>query len=294
MIKQTIVISTPRRLSLRNHLLVIAGADGEEPITRPVANIGILILEDTVTTVTLPLLNALAAANVMVVICDGKHCPATIVTPLEGNTTQSEVLRAQCQMTLPQLKQAWKQIITAKIANQKRVLDLCGLDGDILSPHVRNVLSGDTTNREGVAARLYWTEMFDEAFVRDHEGDGINALLNYGYAILRAATIRALIGSGVSPAFGIFHRNRYNAFPLADDVMEPFRPFVDIVVYELWKQGQAIVNKKTKSRLLKVLTCDVLCGDVMRPLMLALSSTTASLSSYILRKSQVLTLPQIP
>lgn len=146
MIKQTIVISTPRRLSLRNHLLVIAGADGEEPITRPVANIGILILEDTVTTVTLPLLNALAAANVMVVICDGKHCPATIVTPLEGNTTQSEVLRAQCQMTLPQLKQAWKQIITAKIANQKRVLDLCGLDGDILSPHVRNVLSGDTTN----------------------------------------------------------------------------------------------------------------------------------------------------
>ncbi len=197
-------------------------------------------------------------------------------------------------MTLPQLKQAWKQIITAKIANQKRVLDLCGLDGDILSPHVRNVLSGDTTNREGVAARLYWTEMFDEAFVRDREGDGINALLNYGYAILRAATIRALIGSGVSPAFGIFHRNRYNAFPLADDVMEPFRPFVDIVVYELWKQGQATINKKTKSRLLKVLTCDVLCGDVMRPLMLALSSTTASLSSYILRKSQVLTLPQIP
>ncbi len=197
-------------------------------------------------------------------------------------------------MTLPQLKQAWKQIITAKIANQKRVLDLCGLDGDILSPHVRNVLSGDTTNREGVAARLYWTEMFDEAFVRDREGDGINALLNYGYAILRAATIRALIGSGVSPAFGIFHRNRYNAFPLADDVMEPFRPFVDIVVYELWKQGQATINKKTKSQLLKVLTCDVLCGDVMRPLMLALSSTTASLSSYILRKSQVLTLPQIP
>ena len=176
----------------------------------------------------------------------------------------------------------------------ERVLDLCGLDGDILSPHVRNVLSGDTTNREGVAARLYWTEMFDEAFVRDREGDGINALLNYGYAILRAATICSLIGSGVSPAFGIFHRNRYNAFPLADDVMEPFRPFVDIVVYELWKQGQAIVNKKTKSRLLKVLTCDVLCGDVMRPLMLALSSTTASLSSYILRKSQVLTLPQIP
>ncbi|MCI6393002.1 MAG: type II CRISPR-associated endonuclease Cas1, partial [Bacteroidales bacterium] len=173
-------------------------------------------------------------------------------------------------------------------------LDLCGLDGDILSPHVRNVLSGDTTNREGVAARLYWTEMFDEAFVRDREGDGINALLNYGYAILRAATIRALIGSGVSPAFGIFHRNRYNAFPLADDVMEPFRPFVDIAVYELWKQGQATVNKKTKSRLLKILTCDVLCGDVMRPLMLALSSTTASLSSYILRKSQVLTLPQIP
>lgn len=197
-------------------------------------------------------------------------------------------------MTLPQLKQAWKQIITAKIANQKRVLDICGLDGDILSSHVRNVLSGDTTNREGVAARLYWTEMFDEAFVRDREGDGINALLNYGYAILRAATIRALIGSGVSPAFGIFHRNRYNAFPLADDIMEPFRPFVDLIVYELWKHGQASINKKTKSQLLKVLTCDVLCGDVMRPLMLALSSTTASLGSYILRKSQVLTLPQIP
>lgn len=294
MIKQTIVISTPRRLSLRNHLMVIAGAGDEEPVTRPVANIGVLILEDTMTTITLPLLNALAAANVMVAICDEKHCPSTIVTPLEGNATQSEVLKVQCQMTLPQMKQAWKQIITAKIANQKRVLELCGLDGSVLTPHIRNVLSGDTTNREGVAARLYWMAMFDEAFVRDQEGDGINALLNYGYAILRAATIRALIGSGVSPAFGIFHRNRYNSFPLADDIMEPFRQFVDIVVYELWKQGHITINKKTKSRLLKVLSCDVLCGDVMRPLLLALSSTTASYSSYIFRKSQTLILPQIP
>lgn len=294
MIKQTIVISTPRRLSLRNRLMVIEGAAGEEAVTRPVANIGVLILEDTKTTITLPLLNALAAENVMVAICDEKHCPATIVTPLEGNATQSEVLKAQVNLNIPQCKQAWKQIITAKIANQQRVLELCDLNADLLNTHVRNVLSGDSSNREGVAARLYWSEMFDECFVRDQDGDGVNTLLNYGYSILRAATIRALIGSGVSPAFGIFHRNRYNAFPLADDIMEPFRPFVDLAVYEMWRQGHIVLNKKTKSQLLKVLTCDVVCGDVVRPLMLALSSTTASFGAYILRKSKSLTLPRVP
>lgn len=294
MIKQTIVITSPCRLSLRNRLMVIARGGDEEPVTRPIADMGILILENQLTTITLPLINALAAENVLVAVCDDRHIPASIITPIEGNVTQAEVLRAQCDISEPLKKQAWKQIVTSKIENQQAVLNRCGRDGSLLNAYARNVLSGDTSNREGAAARLYWNEMFFTGFTRDRDADGLNVLLNYGYSILRAATVRALIGSGLSPAFGLFHRNRYNAYPLADDVMEPYRPFVDMEVNRLWEEGIEKLNKKSKKALIDVMTCDVAMDRTLRPLSLALSSTTASLASFIKRKTKTLNLPRVP
>ena len=163
-----------------------------------------------------------------------------------------------------------------------------------LKPLYSNVKSGDADNREGIAARIYWGQVFDDDFVRDqNEGDGLNAMLNYGYAILRAAMARAIVGSGLSLSYGLFHKNRYNAFPLADDLMEPFRPYVDIAVIELWKKGICELNKESKVGLLSVLTCDAVLDGVLRPLELGLTITTASLVKCLRGEAKKLILPVI-
>jgi CRISPR-associated protein Cas1 len=179
-----------------------------------------------------------------------------------------------------------------KIKNQAALLDKVGKEGNLLKPFYSNVKSGDSDNREGAAARVYWTQLFENGFKREREGDSPNQLLNYGYTILRAAVARALVGSGLYPAFGIFHRNRYNAFPLADDVMEPYRPFVDEAVYSIYLDNEsAVLDKNVKSRLLRVLFADVKIGKMTRPLEVALSITTASLVKMFKGESQKLSLP---
>ena len=171
------------------------------------------------------------------------------------------------------------------------MLNKLGKDGDKLRPYYCNVKSGDADNREGVAAKVYWRELFGEHFVREREGAPPNNLLNYGYSILRAATARSLMGSGLFPAFGIFHRNRYNAFPLADDVMEVYRPYVDEVVYSLYNAGSIQLNKETKMKLLNVLFSDTLFGSIKRPLSIALSFTTASFAKCFVKEQKVISCP---
>ncbi len=169
-----------------------------------------------------------------------------------------------------------------------------GKNGGVLKPYYLNVNSGDTDNREGAAARIYWSMLFEEGFKREREGMPPNNLLNYGYTVLRAAVARALIGSGLYPAFGVFHRNRYNAFPLADDVMEPYRPFVDEIVYHLYYDGsESELNSESKGKLLRVLFSDVKMGKVTRPLENALSLTTASLLRMYKGEIDKLSLPMI-
>ena len=174
-------------------------------------------------------------------------------------------------------KQLWKQTIEAKIKNQSKLLTKLGKDGSVLKPYYSNVKSGDSDNREGLAARIYWNSLFGDDFVRDRSLPGINALLNYGYTILRSATARALMGSGLLPSIGIFHHNRSNAFPLADDIMEPYRPYVDEIVYEMHCKGVVELSQTAKSSLLHVLTCDTHFAKVTRPLSIALTMTAASL-----------------
>ena len=241
--------------------------------------------------VTLPLLCELVKNNVAVILCDNKGMPTAMLQPLEANTTQAESLKEQLAVSEPMKKQAWKQIIEAKIRNQAGVLKRVGKNGNALRSLYDNVKSGDTDNREGQAARLYWGLLLGRYFKRERDGGPPNALLNYGYAILRAATARALLGSGLLPNIGIFHKNRYNAFPLADDVMEPFRPYVDEIVLRLHEQGAVELTKEVKAELMHLLTTDVNMGKVTRPLQVALTFTTASLVKYYAGEIKKLSLP---
>ena len=171
-------------------------------------------------------------------------------------------------------------------------MDNLSKNGEKLKPLYANVKSGDSDNNEGIAARLYWHELFGFGFLRNRNGNPPNDLLNYGYTILRAATARALVGSGLNLAFGVFHRNRYNAFPLADDMMEPYRPFVDEIVYRLWEtDNNIIISKNTKSELINVIYRDVIINDKKHPLQVALTLTSASLLRVFKGEEKHLALP---
>lgn len=249
----------------------------EEKRTVPIEDIGYVILEHQQTSITLPLINALSDNNVAVVFCGENRMPNAMLMNLDSNTTQGESYRAQIDASEPLKKGIWKQVIEAKIRNQAALLNKLGKDGDKLKPYYMNVKSGDADNREGIAAKIYWSELFGKSFVRHRDGIEPNNLLNYGYTLLRAAVARALMGSGLFPAFGIFHRNRNNAFPLADDIMEPYRPYVDEIVYNMYSNGETELNKDTKAKLIHILFVDTNFGKILRPLDIGLSVTSASL-----------------
>ena len=293
MIKQTLFFSTPVCLSLKNCQLVITWKDNKDKVTRPIEDIGCVVLENQMISITLPLLNELVKNNVAVILCDNKQMPTAMLQSLDANCTQAESLKYQLGVSEPMKKQAWKQIIEAKIRNQASVLKNTQNKGEVLKPFYTNVKSGDSDNREGLAAKTYWSNLFGKNFKREREGCPPNSLLNYGYSILRAATARALLGSGLLPNLGIFHKSRYNAFPLADDVMEPYRPYVDNLVFQLYKDGKFELNKDSKTTILHILSCDVNIGQVMRPQQIALTITTASLVKYYAGEIKKISLPYI-
>lgn len=292
MIKQTLMFTSPVSLSLKNQQLVIVFKDHEDTVTRPIEDIGFVVIANPMVSITVPLLNELADNHVAVIFCDKKQMPKTMLMNLDGNSVLQESYKYQMEASAPMKKNVWKQLIEGKIKNQSLLLNKVGKNGDVLRPYYMNVKSGDSDNREGAAAREYWGYLFDDGFKRDREGPPPNNLLNYGYSILRAAVARALIGSGLYPAFGVFHRNRYNAFPLADDVMEPYRPFVDEIVYYLYNDGAVNeLDNQSKGKLLRVLFSDVKMGKLTRPLEIALSMTTASLLKMYKGEANKLSLP---
>ncbi len=294
MIKRTLIFSSPVYLSLKNRQLVLAYKDNpDETTTVPIEDIGVVLIEHQQVSITMPLLNALSENNSQVVFCNAKGMPTSMLMNLEGNNTQGETLRNQMACGEVLKKQLWKQIIEAKIRNQALLLDKTGQDGNVLKPLYSNVKSGDADNREGVAARIYFQCLFGTDFVRDRTAPGINALLNYGYTILRAAVSRSLIASGLFPAIGIFHHNRSNAFPLADDMMEPYRPFVDETVYDMAMQGNTELTKETKADLIMVLYADTFFEKTCRPLSIGLSMTTASLAKCYAKEESKLSLPSM-
>lgn len=246
--------------------------------TIPVEDIGCVLLENQQISITLPLLNALADNNAAVIVCSDKMMPNAMLLNLDSNSVQGERYRDQINASEPLKKNLWKQTVEAKIRNQAALLDKLDKDGGQLKPYWQNVKSGDTDNREGIAAKIYWDALFGDDFTRCRIGATPNEMLNYGYTVLRAAVARSLMGSGLFPAFGIYHRNRYNAFPLADDIMEPYRPYVDEIVFDMYANGEQELNKEVKAELLKLLYVDTVFDKVTRPLELGLSLTTASLA----------------
>ena len=274
MIKRTLFFGNPAYLSMRNAQLVIKLTDAQtqEEVTKtvPIEDIGVVVLEDRQITITNGAMDALLQNNCAVITCDEKHMPAGLLLPLEGHTVQSERFRWQIEASLPLKKQLWQQTVQAKIRNQASVLKR---------------LSGaevDSENLEGRAAAYYWKSVFPEMerFVRDREGEAPNNLLNYGYAIVRAVIARSLVASGLLPTFGIHHHNRYNAYCLADDVMEPYRPYVDELVIEILRSGVDCGELTTdlKRKLLGLPVKEVIIDGRRSPLMVASSQTTASLA----------------
>lgn len=295
MLKRTLMFTNPMRLMLKQQQIVIWDKEQEadSPLaTVPIEDVGIVVVENQRVSISIPLLNALADANVMVVFCDAKGMPKSLLSNMDSNDCQCEILNLQIACGEVLKKQLWKQLVEAKIRNQAALLSKLNKEGELLKPYYNNVKSGDADNREGAAAHLYWQMLFGKGFVRDREWPGVNTLLNYGYTILRAATARAIVSSGLLPAVGLFHHNRSNAFPLADDLMEPFRPYVDEVVYQLAESDNLELNKETKAQLIQVLYADTQFNKVLRPLSVGLTMTTASLVKCLEKEATKLSLPR--
>lgn len=282
MIKRTLFFGNPAYLSTRNEQLVISfPEDDKEEVTVPIEDLGYIVLEDPQITVTNGLLMKLVQNKTAVITCDKQHLPCSFLQPLVGHSEQTERIRYQLNASLPLKKQLWQQTISAKVDNQANHLLKREKNALKLKRWLNEVRSGDTGNIEAIAAAHYFQTLFDgiSDFSRNQKGVPPNNLLNYGYAILRAIAARALVSSGLLPSVGIFHSNKYNAFCLADDVMEPYRPYVDAMVYDIVETGCNIeeLGKSIKTELLMIPAMDVVIDGKQSPLMVAMSRTTNSL-----------------
>ena len=295
MIARTLCFSSLGKLSIKYEQLVWVAESGEKR-TIPVEDVGFVILESDKIEITSAALQFLSANNVAVVVCDKSHTPSAQLLPFSANTTAAETIDAQLSATDAVQGRLWRMIVRQKIRNQAALMERLGADhAKRLLTLADEVKNGDPANCEAQAARIYFHALGPEGFVRERDGNWPNAPLNYGYAILRAAMARALVGSGLACFRGIHHHNRYNAFALADDMMEPYRPFVDQYVFGKVRPFDVPMSELTnemRARLLQMLTCDVNLGNVRRPLMIALSLTTASLARYYLKASDELALPR--
>lgn len=293
MIKRTLYFGNPAYLSLKDCQMVvrmpeIAKADLPELFetkttrTIPIEDIGVVVLDNKQITITHGLMESLLENNCAVITCDSSRLPVGLMLPLCGHTTQNERFRSQLDASLPLKKQLWQQTVQAKIKNQAKVLQSQGIEAGNMLAWAEKVKSGDTDNLEARAAAYYWKNVFPfiEKFYRDRNGMPPNNMLNYGYAILRAIIARALVSSGLFPTLGIHHHNRYNAYCLADDIMEPYRPYVDKLVIDIILSGEDYSKLSTsiKSKLLSIPVLDVIVDGVRKPLMIAASTTTASLA----------------
>ncbi len=276
MLKRSIFIGHKARITTRYEQLVIETDERTGNI--PIEDLGFVVIENQQTYISIPALNKLIDNNVAVIFCNEKHLPVSMLLNLDSHHTQQEIFANQIKASKPLKKQLWQQTVKKKILNQAALLDRLGRTGHPLRFHASKVLSGDTTNREAMAAAYYWKHLFDFPFVRDRHGGFPNLFLNYGYTILRAAVARALAGSGLLNTFGIHHRNRYNAYALADDIMEPFRPLVDAKVLALIKQYDTQeLTTEIKSALINITTETVYFDSYKSPLMVGLQRVASSL-----------------
>ena len=310
MIKRTLCFSNPIYLSLRNAQLVLhipevennktlpEAIKKEAERTIPIEDIGVVVLDNRRITITSGAMEALLENNCAVITCNQKSMPVGLLLPLCGNTTQNERFRSQLEASLPLRKQLWQQTIKQKILNQEHVLRInTAQETNCMRVWSNDVRSGDPDNLEARTAAYYWKNVFTTYpnFVRDREGTPPNNLLNYGYAILRAIIARALVGSGLLPTLGIHHHNRYNAYCLADDIMEPYRPYVDQLVLDIIQCNLEIsdITRDLKMQLLGIPMLDVVINGKRSPLMIAAQQTTASLAKCFAGECKRISYPEM-
>lgn len=310
MIKKTLCFSNPAYLSLRNSQLVIQIPDVEKndsvtpefkrmnERTIPIEDIGVVVLDNKRITITTGAMEALLENNAAVITCDSRSMPTGLMLPLYGNTLQNERFRDQLDASLPLRKQLWQQTVKQKIANQEVVLSRnTEAETRCMKAWVEDVRSGDADNLEARAAAYYWRNIFPDipGFVRGRDGEPPNNLLNYGYAILRGVIARSLVSTGLLPTLGIHHHNRYNAYCLADDIMEPYRPYVDELVIKIIRERNdyAELTKDLKAELLQIPVLDVVIDGKRSPLMIAASQTTASLYKCFSGELRKISYPQM-
>ena len=296
MIKKTLHFSQAYYLHARNNQLVAKPAEENAPErTVPIEDIGVVVLEHPQITISHGLLARLSQNNTALIISDERHHPTGMMLNLEGHTQQTLRIKYQTEASLPLKKQLWQQTVKAKITNQAALLRQANRNDLPLQRMIEQVLSDDTTNQEGQAAAYYWKTLFGSEFCRDRAGDPPNGLLNYGYAILRATVARGLVASGLMPSLGSHHRNQYNAFCLADDIMEPFRPYVDGIVLQLWEEepdaASFILTTGMKRVLLQIPAMDIRIDGSGSPLMVGLQRTTASLVSCLMGETKKIIYP---
>jgi len=298
MIKRTLYFGNPAYLKTKNKQLVVELVDTGEVKTAAMEDIGVLILDHQQITITHSVITKLLENNVALITCNDIHHPTGLMLNLDGHTLQSQRFQLQVDASVPLKKQLWQQTVIAKITNQAHLLGQYRIANKTLLHLVSRVKSGDSDNCEAQAANYYWKNVFPlfPGFKRAREGEQPNNLLNYGYAILRAIVARNLIGSGLLPTLGIFHRNQYNAYCLADDIMEPYRPYVDKVVWEIVRTNGKFLEMtpSMKQQLLSIPAMDVIIDDEKSPLMNAVQRTTASLAKCFEGNSRKLLYPVLP
>lgn len=291
MIKRIIEISSPARLSLKNQQMVVE-REGFETTIVPIEDLGVLILDHAQISHTQGLLAVCFENNVSVLICDKKHMPSAVFMPLDGNSLHSKTITQQIKITEPTRKRLWQAIVQAKIKEQAKALDYA-TNSHPLHSYAARVRSGDPENLEAQASRIYWQKLFGENFRRDYNVSGINGLLNYGYALMRASVARAIVGTGLHPSLGLHHHNQYNSFCLADDLVEPLRPAVDIKVYELYRGDETELTIETKRELLHLLSRECVMDGQKLPLMTALHYYAASVRKVICGELKQAEIPEL-
>lgn len=292
------VSSTAAHLTTRHRQLVLQ-RDGETIASAPIEDLGAVIVDHPGTTYSHAAISGLLEAQTVLIVCGRNHLPLGLLLPLSEHTEVGSRLRCQIAASLPLKKRLWKQLVQAKIQAQAQNLRPDSAEQRKLLQFASEVKSGDSTNREAQAAKVYWSAWLtatdetngETAFRRQREGDSPNSLLNYGYAILRACIARALVSAGLVPALGLQHSNRSNSFSLADDLIEPLRPLVDETVRDLYWSGQTELDRTTKAALLELTTVEVSVGDLSGPLMVSLHRYVGSLVRCLQGHSKRLEIP---
>ena len=281
MLKRTILVENKSSITTKNLQLLLKSETRESTI--PIEDIGFLVLDHPEIYLSIPAMNLIVENNTAIIICGSNHLPNGMLLNLNSHHIQQEIFKNQIEASIPLKKQLWQQTIVEKISNQGQLLEKITATKNSFPFLASKVLSGDTTNMEGVAAQQYWKffpqpNLEKDGIKRERYGDYPNNFLNYGYAILRAATARSLSGSGLLNTLGIHHKSKYNAFALADDIMEPFRPIVDEKVFDIMQRYQEQeLNTSIKAELLQILTRTVYFKDEKSPLMVGLQKTASSL-----------------